>query len=430
MHIKVRNVNEAFKTIISGIDSEDIPTIETPSRNGPVLQIPEPITVTYLFPRERVLFNAARDANPFLHLYEALWMLAGRNDVKALKFYASKIDQFSDDDQTFNGAYGYRWRSAKAGMVERYGMDTDTTWKEIREVDQLTEVIRHLKGNPESRRAVLQMWNVESDLLKVGSPCTYDKCRNGKITNQSGEISNCFVCKGTGKTETSRDVCCNLSVMFSLRAADIVKTVGGIRPPGYESWTEHPMNYRLDMTVTNRSNDLIWGMLGANVVHFSFLQEYIACALGIEVGHYHQFSNNAHVYTETNSGWHPKKWLEEYNSRTMHSPPMLAYDYNVATSSNLFGAEELTGEEFDKEVKEVVEFYSEPRLETQLFPVVLKSDFLRFTVVPILAAYQLYKTEDLYSAHKVLHAVAGADWRVACRNWIERRLNKKGKSDG
>lgn len=419
MHIKVRNVNEAFKTIINGIDTGNIPTIETPSRNGPVLQIPEPIMVTYLSPRERVLFNAVRDANPFFHIYEALWMLAGRNDVKALKFYASKIDQFSDDGETFNGAYGYRWRHGIRHTFNPGVTDPDTgvflmgQFTPTKDVDQLKLIIEHLKQNPESRRAVLQMWNVEDDLLKISPQDT---------TTSANQ---------TYKTVSppSRDVCCNLSVMFSLRVADEVKTIGGIRPPGYESWTEHPMNYRLDMTVTNRSNDIIWGMLGANVVHFSFLQEYIACALGIEVGHYHQFSNNAHVYTETNSGWHPKKWLEEYNSRTMHSPPLLTYDYNVGTSLNLFGTEELSVEEFDKEVKEVVEFYSELRVETRLYPVPLKSGFLRYTVIPILSAYQLYKAKDLYSAHKLLHACAGADWRVACRNWIERRLTKKGKSD-
>jgi hypothetical protein len=35
------------------------------------------------------------------------------------------------------------------------------------------------------------------------------------------------------------------------------------------------------MTVTNRSNDLCWGMLGANYVHFTILQEYLAARLGV-----------------------------------------------------------------------------------------------------------------------------------------------------
>ena len=53
---------------------------------------------------------------------------------------------------------------------------------------------------------------------------------------------------------------------------------------------------RLDMTVCNRSNDLVWGALGSNIVHFSFLLELIAKATNLKVGVLHQFTNNLHVY--------------------------------------------------------------------------------------------------------------------------------------
>ena len=51
------------------------------------------------------------------------------------------------------------------------------------------------------------------------------------------------------------------------------------------------------MTVTNRSNDMIWGAYGANAVHMSVLLEYMAGMLGYGVGAYYQFSNNLHAYT-------------------------------------------------------------------------------------------------------------------------------------
>lgn len=53
----------------------------------------------------------------------------------------------------------------------------------------------------------------------------------------------------------------------------------------------------LNMTVCNRSNDFIWGMLGANAVHMTMLQELIASAAGFKLGMYHVFSNNCHIYT-------------------------------------------------------------------------------------------------------------------------------------
>lgn len=370
MHLTFRNVNDAFQSIVEGIEDQSIPTIKTPSRNGPVLQIEQPIIITYTHPRERVLFNQVRDANPFFHLYEALWMLAGRNDVEALKYYASTIGDFSDDGKTFNGAYGYRWRHAKYGRAD-FNLQTD----------QLSIIIDHLKRKPESRRVVLQMWNVEDDLLKIDS---------------------------------SKDVCCNTAVYFSIRT-----------PSEEVTALEDPCSY-LDMTVTNRSNDIIWGMFGANAVHFSFLQEYIACALGIQVGVYNQFSNNAHVYTETNSGWHPEKWLAEYKNRTMHSPPKLSYGHgpndasgNVGTSQSLFWIRENTVEEFDGECKRFVE------LNKQEFSLIQdstwKCEFLNTTAQPMMLAFHMYKQKDFKNALGWCETIRGADWRVACTNWIQKR---------
>ena len=51
------------------------------SRNGRVVQAPGPVASVYRNPLERVVFSPLRDANPFFHLYEALWMLAGRKHI-------------------------------------------------------------------------------------------------------------------------------------------------------------------------------------------------------------------------------------------------------------------------------------------------------------------------------------------------------------
>lgn len=393
MHLTFRNVNEAFRSVVEGIDDGSIETIETPSRNGPVLQVVQPVIFTYTHPRERVLFNSVRDCNPFFHLYESLWMLAGRNDVAPLKYYASKIGDFSDDGTTFNGAYGYRWRN-HPGSEDRTPNG--------QQVDQLKIIVEHLKRKPESRRVVLQMWNVEDDLLKIDS---------------------------------SKDVCCNTAVYFSIRTEKRTLTSANLGVV-----TDVVDVQCLDMTVTNRSNDIIWGMFGANAVHFSFLQEYIACALGIEVGHYHQFSNNAHIYTETNSGWHPDQWLKEYKIQTMHTPQFLSYGRgpkfasgNTATSPKLFAGDE-TVELFDMEVKQIVELNYNcdvPTSEAQ--SIEWKCWFLNRTVQPALHAFHCYKQRDFKTALEWCYKIAGADWRVACENWIQKRkanFEKKVKSDG
>lgn len=219
MEYKVRNVNEAVSEVLWGMK---LMGVKETSRNGEVLVFPEPVMTTYERPAERVLFWPARDANPVFHVMESLWMLAGRDDLKFVEYFNSRMANFSDDGNHLNGAYGHRWR-------QRFGSD------------QLSTLVRHLITAPDSRRAVLTMWGVGEDLNKIN---------------------------------TSKDVCCNTQAYFEIRHG------------------------QLNMTVLNRSNDLIWGAYGANAVHFSFLQEFIAAALDVPLGVYRQFSNNLHMYTE------------------------------------------------------------------------------------------------------------------------------------
>lgn len=220
MEKRYRNVNHAFYRLVESLKDGLIKTRTEDTRNGPVIQIDEPAMITYEHPTERVLFNSERDCNHFFQLYESMWMLAGRNDVAPLAYYAPNVANYSDDGQTFNGAYGYRWRQAK------YEIDPNIMAHDrMRSCDQLGIIVNHLKEKPNSRRVNLQMWNVEDDLLKID---------NGK------------------------DVCCNTNVYFSIRQA-----LDNGQP--YCQETGYPLRKWLDMTVCNRSNDLVWGMLGANV---------------------------------------------------------------------------------------------------------------------------------------------------------------------
>ena len=202
--------------------------VREPTRVGMVLTLPAPAIVEYKRPMERVLLWPERRINPFFHLFEALWMLAGRRDVPYVEQFNSRMREFSDDGSIFNGAYGYRWR-------EHFG------------VDQIEVVIRLLKKDPLTRRAVITMWDPRTD-------CGVD----------------------------SKDLPCNTQIYFRL-AQD-----------------------RLNMTVTNRSNDLIWGMCGTNVVHFSMLHELVAHGTGHLLGSYYHMTNNLHIYENV-----PKRHLYE-----------------------------------------------------------------------------------------------------------------------
>src|SRR6187549_1871940 len=140
--IEVDNVNQG---LAEGLRRVVNMGLERPSRNGPVLVMPGPVTTTYKRPTNRVLFSQRRDANPFFHCMEGLWMLAGRNDVEWPAYFAKNMRSYTDDGHTLHGAYGYRW-------LKHF------------KFDQLALIIDQLKHDPNSRRAVLQMWDAPVDL--------------------------------------------------------------------------------------------------------------------------------------------------------------------------------------------------------------------------------------------------------------------------
>src|SRR5690606_25596877 len=103
--LDVRNAHEALPIAVQYLQDHGI---RRQSRNGPVLLSDEPVTTSYSQPTERCVFYQDRDYNVFFNVYEALWMLAGMNDVKPLLRYVKSFGDFSDDGLHLNGAYGHR----------------------------------------------------------------------------------------------------------------------------------------------------------------------------------------------------------------------------------------------------------------------------------------------------------------------------------
>jgi hypothetical protein len=67
--IEVRNVNQALQEGLEYLYAEGA---TEQSRAGSVLVSPCPVATVYARPEQRVLFSAARDANPVFHLMESL----------------------------------------------------------------------------------------------------------------------------------------------------------------------------------------------------------------------------------------------------------------------------------------------------------------------------------------------------------------------
>lgn len=143
----VRNVNGALDALMYSLRDNSSKNIwmTRASRNGRVYEATAPVTTVYGAPMERVLFSEKRDANPFFHLFESLWILAGRSDVAFLDYFNSRIREYSDDGKTFHAPYGYR--------IRRH-----FRW------DQLVDVVRLINEDKHTRRAVISIWDAYKDL--------------------------------------------------------------------------------------------------------------------------------------------------------------------------------------------------------------------------------------------------------------------------
>jgi thymidylate synthase len=327
--IYCRSVDEA---LLEGVSLLKRTGFSENSRNGNVIVSSMPVMTVYLHPQRRVLFSPERDANPFFHLFESLWMLAGRNDSAFPAKYAAQMAQYSDDGVTLNGAYGYRWR-------RYFGYD------------QLNWAIGELKKNPESRRVVISMWDGAED--------------------------------PNSATEGSKDVPCNTHLYLR-------RHVGG----------------HLDMTVMCRSNDIVWGAYGANAVHFSMLQEYLATAIDCYVGTMYQLSNNYHAYSER--GDVARLFAEPYTTRRER------YDEESVMVSPL-GFTYLS--QFDEAVQD---FVIDPTGERGA----RQSSFIAAIARPMALAHSAHKSGNTEEGIKML-SNSNVDWHVAGREWLERRLAKK-----
>ena len=104
---------------------------------------------------------------------ELLWMLSGSTNVKDLQAMGCTIwDEWADEDGELGPVYGEQWRSwfthHLVGVDDsEYGFG----FQEKDPIDQISEAIKLLKSDPDSRRILVSAWNV-ADLPDMAlAPC-------------------------------------------------------------------------------------------------------------------------------------------------------------------------------------------------------------------------------------------------------------------
>ena len=100
-------------------------------------------------------------------LRELLWYLSGEDHIRNLRQHTKIWDAWADEQGRLDTAYGYYWRhfpSATRGP--------DGAWQ-VREVDQIANVVQALKTNPDSRRLVVSAWEPGNAWSSRLPPCHY-----------------------------------------------------------------------------------------------------------------------------------------------------------------------------------------------------------------------------------------------------------------
>lgn len=208
-----RNVNDAFVGLLTDVIVDGaLVTVR-----GATTRELTHRHVTLDAPLERSIAVAYRHNDPFAAIAETAWVLAGRNDIAFLTPYLPRAHQFADDGATWRAGYGAR--------IRRWG-----------DIDQLARVVELLRTDPETRRAVISIYDPATDV------------------------------------DGGRDVPCTNWLQFIIR--------DGV----------------LDVAVTVRSNDLFWGFSGINTFEWSVLLEAVAHWVGAAPGKAHYFIGSLHLY--------------------------------------------------------------------------------------------------------------------------------------
>ena len=151
-------------------------------------------------------------------------MLTGRNDVSFLAHWFPRYPQFVGASSQQHGAYGQRLR-------RHFGFD------------QLEQAYKALRGNPDTRQVVLQIWDPASD-----------------FPDEDGQAR-------------ASDIPCNVISTLKVRRG------------------------RLDWLQLVRSNDVDRG-LPYNLIQFTVLHELMAAWIGADLGTYVHVIDSAHWYMD------------------------------------------------------------------------------------------------------------------------------------
>ena len=173
-------------------------------------------------------------------IHELLWFLKGDTNIKYLKENGVKIwDAWADENGDLGPIYGHQWRN----------------WNS-EEIDQIADLIKELKTNPNSRRMLVSAWN--PSVLPDTSLSFAENVANNKAALPP----------------------CHAFFQFYVSAPD--------RSKGEEKG-------KLSCQLYQRSADIFLGV-PFNIASYALLTMMIAQVCDLEVGEFIHTFGDAHIY--------------------------------------------------------------------------------------------------------------------------------------
>ena len=238
--------------------------------------LPEPFMFKITEPTARLVTIPERKWNAALPYAESLWLASGRNDMSFITHYLQRMRDFSDDGFIMRAGYGPRLRFFSPN-VEDYAEYGKTMKHKSFTVDQFRYVVECFKKDVNTRRAVINI----DDTIK-----------------DEFDVDGCL--------KKTKDIPCTRLLHF----------------------TKNAITGKLDLTVFMRSNDMLWGASAVNVFNFTFIQEYFAAILGMEIGSYYHIANNFHYYEDKRSMLESIAKVSDYSD--------VPYPYDTGQTHQIF----------------------------------------------------------------------------------------------
>ncbi len=204
----VSTVDDAYLSLLKGLKMHGIPQT---SRGLEFLEL-APTLIEITKPQFNMIKDVERKWSYKVAKAEFDWYMSGSNLLKDIIQEMPVWEKFSDDGIHIRSAYGYRWK------------------------DQLPDIVRKLRADIYTRKAVISLYDGIEDIGYEG-----------------------------------KDTVCTLSLQFMYRDG------------------------KLDMYVNMRSNDLIWGFCNDA---FSFVELFkIICEkIDARMGTYYHYVASMHIY--------------------------------------------------------------------------------------------------------------------------------------